>query len=143
MKKRFFATIFMVFVLLLTTSSGENVHAYRASKTVSSVTSKADLPYFSDFSGCGKYKAYSSTSRSGFKNLEHHVSFYTVGGSVSFKGAGLSGSSSSPGYSKSTSSKSYYSSGNVCGSFLSVYLGMYTTTHVNYSSRTYTATAKI
>jgi len=107
------------------------------------VTAKADLPYLSDWKGCGKYKALSSTTRTGFKKLTHQVSFYTVGGGVSFSGAGASGSGSSPGYSKSTTSKSYKSSGNVCGSGLTIYLGMYTTTIVDYSNRTYTATAKI
>jgi len=77
----------------------------------------------SDWKGCGKYKALSSTTRTGFKKLTHQVSFYTVGGSVSFSGAGASGSGSSPGYSRSTTTKSYSSSGNVCGSGLTIYLG--------------------
>lgn len=121
----------------------QSADAYRSTKTLDSVTSKADLPYFSDWSGCGNYKAYSSTTRTGFKKLTHSVSFYTVGGSVSFKGAGASGSGSSPGYERSTTSKSYYSSGNVCGSGLTLYLGMYTTTFVDYATRTYSSTAKI
>ncbi|MFC0299929.1 hypothetical protein ACFFIS_03700 [Virgibacillus soli] len=116
--------------------------AYRAVKTVNKVTSKADLPRTAS-GGCGNYKAHSSTTRTGFKKLYHNVSFYTIGGSVSFKGAGVSGSGSSPGYTKSTTGKSYYSSGNVCGSGLWLYLGMFTTTEVDYSNRTYTATAKI
>ncbi|WP_152548195.1 hypothetical protein [Exiguobacterium acetylicum] len=136
-------TLTAVSTLACTLAFAPQADAYRATKTVSSVTSKADLPYFSDFSGCGNYKAYSSTTRTGFKSLKHHVTFTTVGGSVSFSGAGVSGSGTSPGYTKSTKSKSYYSSGNVCGSGLTLYLGMNTTIHVDYSNRTYTATAKI
>lgn len=137
---------YLGFAMLMTLSMmlvfPTSTDAYRAVKTVDKVTSKADLPKTST-KGCGNYKANSSTTRTGFKKLSHNVSFYTVGGSVSFKGAGVSGSGASPGYTKSTTGKSYTSSGNVCGSGLWLYLGMFTTTEVDYSSRTYTATAKI
>lgn len=141
MKKIFTLSVPILLCFIFTFS--QSADAYRATKTVNNVTAKADLPYFSDWNGCGNYKAYSSTTRTGFKKLTHQVSFYTVGGSVSFSGAGASGSGSSPGYSRSTTSKSYKSSGNVCGSGFTIYLGMYTTTIVDYSNRTYTATAKI
>lgn len=136
-------TLTALSTLSCTLAFAPQADAYRATKTLNSVTAKADLPYFSDFNNCGNYKAYSSTTRKDFKKLQHHVTFNATGGSVSFGGVGVSGSGTSPGYSKSTKSKTYYSSGNVCGSRFIMYLGMSTTTHVEYSNRTYTATAKI
>lgn len=142
MKKVKMFVVLLILISSLSTFNLDSAHAYRVTKTVSNVTAKADLPHYS-WNGCGNFKAQSSTTRTGYKNLTHQVSFYTVGGSVSFTGGGASGSGSSPGFTRTTTGKSYSSSGNVCAGGLALYLGMFTTTKVNYQSRTYVATAKI
>ncbi len=144
MSKIKFLYVAIIFVVASSLFYVQDAQAYRAVKTISKVTAKADLPYWSDLKGCGKFKAQSQTTRKGFKKLHHDVSFYTVGGSVSAPGTGATGSASSKSYSKSTKGKIYTTSGNVCAGGLAIYLGMYTTTEVDQnSSRTYTATAKI
>lgn len=144
MSKFKFLYLAIIFVVTSSLFNVQDAQAYRKVETVSMVTAKADLPYWADFSGCGKFKAQSQTTRTGFKKLHHEVSFYTVGGSVNAPGTGASGSASSKSYSKSTTGNIYTTSGNVCAGGLAIYLGMFTTTEVDQnSSRTYTATAKI
>lgn len=83
MSKIKFLYVAIIFVVASSLFYVQDAQAYRAVKTISKVTAKADLPYWSDLKGCGKFKAQSQTTRTGFKKLHHDVSFYTVGGSVS------------------------------------------------------------
>lgn len=127
--------------------SASNTNAWRATHTVkargSNLTARADLPYWSDFSGGGNWKAQATYGGSRGSKLKLEWSFYSIGGSVSYNGAGVSGSGSTPGSSFSANNSTVNASGRVYGNGLCLYVGMNSTASFSYGNSYYSTTTKI
>lgn len=134
--------------MMIAIGSAMSTFAWRVVQTRSingsTLYAKADLPYWSDFSGGGNWAAQGVYSGAKTNNALHLAwSFYSVGGSVTFYGAGVSGSSSSPGSSFTVYGSTANASGRVYGNGLCLYVGMDVTSSFRYGNSYYSTTAHI
>ena len=143
--KIFVAILLTVSLLGISTT---NVSAWRAvsSRKINGtyLYAKANLPYFSDLSGGGNWKAEANYKGKKTNNkLKLSWSFHAFGGSVSFNGVGATGSGSTPGASFTVKGSVANASGRVYAHGLCLYIGMDATASFTYGNSYYSTTAHI